>query len=66
MSQQVDLIARHAKTAFESSQLLDPSERIHALKLIKDELEGLKEDIIEANKADMQVCSGYMPPKLTS
>ena len=55
MSQQVDLIAKQAKSAFEASQLLDSSERIRALRFIKDELEALKQEILEANKADLQV-----------
>ena len=55
MSQAVEAIAKNAKRAFESSQLLDVSERVRALNLIKDELEALRSQIQDANKADMQV-----------
>ena len=49
-------IAKRAKAAFEASQLIDSSERVKALHLIKDELELLKNEIQDANKADMEVC----------
>ena len=48
-------IAKRAKAAFEASQLIDSSERVKALHLIKDELELLKNEIQDANKADMEV-----------
>lgn len=48
-------IARRAKAAFGASQLVEPSERIKALQSIKTELEVLKKDIYEANKADLEV-----------
>ena len=50
-------IAKRAKAAFETSQLIDSSERVKALHLIKDELELLKNEIQDANKADMEVSS---------
>lgn len=52
---QTEAIAKRAKLAFESSQLLDSSERIHALGFIKEALLACKDDIVEANKADLQV-----------
>lgn len=51
-------IAKAAKSAFEASQLVDSSERVNALKIIKDELEALRNKIQEANKADMEVFIG--------
>ena len=50
-------IAKRAKAAFEASQLIDSSERVKALHLIKNELELLKNEIQDANKADMEVNS---------
>ncbi|PAV19653.1 gamma-glutamyl phosphate reductase [Pyrrhoderma noxium] len=47
-------IAKRAKAAFEASQLIDSSERVKALHLIKDELGLLKNEIQEANKVDME------------
>lgn len=47
--------AKAAKLAFEASQLVDSSERVFALKLIKIELEASRNEIQEANKADMEV-----------
>ena len=66
-------IAKRAKAAFEASQLIDSSERVKALHLIKDELELLKNEIQDANKADMEVNSflllgsgflSFLPPLL--
>ena len=48
-------IAKAAKAAFEASQLIDTSERVKALHLIKSELEAVKEDIQRANKEDLEV-----------
>lgn len=50
-------IARAAKAAFESSQLIASSERITALNVIKDELTANKEEILAANRQDLEVCS---------
>ncbi|KAL5536804.1 PRO2 [Sanghuangporus sanghuang] len=47
-------IAKAAKAAFEASQLIDASERIKALHLIKSELEALQPEIQEANKVDLE------------
>ncbi|EJD07685.1 glutamate-5-semialdehyde dehydrogenase [Fomitiporia mediterranea MF3/22] len=47
-------IAKAAKAAFEASQLVDTSERVKALHLIKSELEALRNEIQEANKADLE------------
>ncbi|KAL5531365.1 hypothetical protein ACEPAG_4242 [Sanghuangporus baumii] len=48
-------IAKAAKAAFEASQLIDASERIKALHLIKSELEALQHEIQGANKVDLEV-----------
>lgn len=50
-------IAKSAKAAFEASQLVDSSERVKALHVIKEELEALKVEIKAANRADLEVCS---------
>ena len=50
-------IAKAAKAAFEASQLIDSSERVQALQLIKTELEDLREEIYAANKEDLVVSS---------
>ena len=49
-------IAKAAKAAFDASQLIDASERVKALYAIKEELEGMKEEIREANVKDLEVC----------
>lgn len=48
-------IAKAAKAAFEASQLIDSSERVQALHLIKGELEEHKDEILAANKEDLEV-----------
>ncbi len=48
-------IAKAAKVAFEASQLIPSDQRISALHAIKRELEAKKEDILSANKEDLQV-----------
>ncbi|KAI8985715.1 gamma-glutamyl phosphate reductase [Trametes punicea] len=47
-------IARAAKTAFEASQLVPPSERIKALQEIRKELEAARDAILAANRADLE------------
>ncbi|RDB23445.1 ATP synthase subunit alpha, mitochondrial [Hypsizygus marmoreus] len=47
-------IAKAAKAAFESSQLVPSSERINALHAIRAELESKKDVILGANKEDLQ------------
>ncbi|KAH8110981.1 gamma-glutamyl phosphate reductase [Phellopilus nigrolimitatus] len=47
-------IAKAAKAAFVTSQLINVSERVDALYLIKTELEALKDDLLEANTADLE------------
>lgn len=49
-------IAQAAKAAFEASQLVPSSERVKALYEIRRELEAAKDDILEANRKDLQVC----------
>lgn len=49
-------IAIAARRAFEASQLVDPSERNVALESIRRVLEEKKEDVLQANKRDMDVC----------
>jgi glutamate-5-semialdehyde dehydrogenase len=48
-------IARAAKDAFEQSQLIPASERITGLQEIGKELEASKDEILAANKDDLQV-----------
>ena len=48
-------IARAAKLAFETSQLLPASERTNALRAITKELQANKSQILEANRKDMEV-----------
>ena len=48
-------IAKATKAAFEASQLLDASERVKALHLIRSELEALRDEIHEANRIDLLV-----------
>jgi glutamate-5-semialdehyde dehydrogenase len=50
-----DNIAQTAKQAFEASQLVDASERTKALLILKEELDKLKQDILEANRRDLEV-----------
>ncbi|WVQ84762.1 glutamate-5-semialdehyde dehydrogenase [Cryptococcus sp. DSM 104549] len=47
-------IALAARRAFEASQLVDPSERDVALRAIRDVLVQRKEDVLEANRKDME------------
>lgn len=54
MSSAVD-IAKTAKAAFEASQLIPSDQRVIALHAIKQALEAKKEDILSANKEDLQV-----------
>lgn len=48
-------IAIAARRAFEASQLVDPSERDVALKAIRETLQASKDEILAANKKDMEV-----------
>lgn len=50
-----EVIAKATKAAFEASQLIPSSERIKALREIRTELEAAKDDILAANRADLQV-----------
>lgn len=52
-------LAKAAKTAFETSQLLESEERIKALNFIKDGLESRKSEILEANRRDMEASSHF-------
>lgn len=54
-SNSAESIARAAKAAFEASQLIPSSERVLALHEIRKELEAAKEDILAANKQDLEV-----------
>lgn len=54
-------IAIAARRAFEASQLVDPSERNVALEAICLVLEQNKDQVLEANKRDMEVSSHYEP-----
>ena len=58
-------IAKAARRAFEASQLIDPSERDTALKAIRQVLEESRDDVLAANKQDMEVstcCLGIIKP----
>ena len=59
-------IAKAAKSAFEASQLVDSSERVKALSLIKSELEALRDEIQKANKEDMEVRRSPTPNNFSS
>ncbi|TFK51897.1 gamma-glutamyl phosphate reductase [Heliocybe sulcata] len=48
-------IAKAARSAFESSQLLPPLERVTALQEIKKELEASKDAILAANQKDIEL-----------
>lgn len=48
-------IAKAARSAFEASQLVDPSERNIALRAIRKVLEENKEDVLQANAKDMEL-----------
>jgi glutamate-5-semialdehyde dehydrogenase len=48
-------IAKAAKQAFEASQLIPSPQRIIALNAIKDELDASKQDILAANRQDLEV-----------
>jgi hypothetical protein len=49
-------VAQEAKLAFEASQLLDDTERVKSLHLIREELEIRQSEIFTANKRDLEVC----------
>ena len=57
-------IAKAAKAAFEASQLIPSSERVRALQGIRKELEAVKDQILSANKKDLEVSSNTVntPP----
>lgn len=48
-------IAKAARSAFEASQLVDPSERNIALRAIRKVLEENKDDVLQANAQDMEL-----------
>lgn len=48
-------VARTAKEAFDASQLLDSSERHTALLALKQALTDAKEEILQANRQDIEV-----------
>ncbi|WWC87113.1 glutamate-5-semialdehyde dehydrogenase [Kwoniella dendrophila CBS 6074] len=53
-SNAAESIAKAAREAFEQSQLVDVSERDLALKAIREVLEGKKDEVLKANKEDME------------
>lgn len=55
-------IALAARRAFEASQLVDVSERDVALKAIREKLESSREEVLAANKQDMEVGSIHPRP----
>lgn len=54
-SNPAESIAKAAKAAFETSQLIPASERVLALHEIRKELETAKNEILTANKRDLEV-----------
>lgn len=54
-SSAAEVIAQSARQAFEASQLVDVSERNIALQAIRKVLEQRREDVLAANKRDMEV-----------
>jgi hypothetical protein len=59
-------IAKAAKAAFQASQLVPSSERIIALEEIVRQLEAAKDDILAANREDVEVCVIYIYILLSS
>jgi len=59
-SSTAEVIARSAREAFEASQLIDVSERDVALKAIREILKTSKDEVLSANKQDMEVCTSYI------
>ncbi|KAK6903930.1 glutamate-5-semialdehyde dehydrogenase [Kwoniella mangroviensis CBS 10435] len=55
-----EAIAKAARTAFEQSQLVDVSERDLALRAIREVLEEKKDEVLKANKADMEAAEGLL------
>jgi glutamate-5-semialdehyde dehydrogenase len=50
-----EAVAKTAREAFETSQLVQSSERLKALKAIRYELESAKQAILAANAEDLTV-----------
>lgn len=61
MSLSAETIAQTAKAAFESSQLINATERTRALHEIRKELEANKDSILRANGEDMAVRFPFFP-----
>ena len=59
-STDAESIAKTAKQAFESSQLIPSSERVSALKAIVEALNNAKAGILAANKEDLEVCNSQL------
>jgi glutamate-5-semialdehyde dehydrogenase len=57
-SNAAESIAIGARRAFEDSQLVDPSERDVALQAIRKTLEQARDQVLAANKQDMEASSG--------
>ena len=57
-------IAKSAKKAFEASQIVEHDERVRALVAIRESLGKCKEDIMSANRRDMEVSFPSLPPSL--
>ncbi|WVR04499.1 glutamate-5-semialdehyde dehydrogenase [Kwoniella sp. DSM 27419] len=56
-SSNAESIAKAARQAFEESQLVDPTERNVALQAIRSKLEGKKDEVLAANKKDMEAAT---------
>lgn len=65
MSSNAEDIAKLAKAAFQSSQLIPSTERVIALHAIRAELHARKDAILNANKEDLQVCSVFLMARET-
>ncbi|WRT64938.1 glutamate-5-semialdehyde dehydrogenase [Kwoniella shivajii] len=59
-SNAAESIAKAAREAFEQSQLVDVSERDLALKAIREVLEGKKDEVLAANKEDMETAEALL------
>ena len=59
-------IAISARRAFEASQLVNVSERNVALEAIRSKLEQAKDEVLSANKKDMEVSHGHIKTALLS
>ena len=65
-SNAAESIAIAARRAFEDSQLVDPSERDVALQAIRKTLEQARDEVLAANKQDMEASIGITSNHISS